>query len=226
MADHSGHRERLREEFLARPESFPDHKVLELLLFYALPRRDTNPIAHDLIDRFGSLAGVLDADPEAVARVAGMGRQSAVLLQVVKELGRRYQTLRAGLEGIVSDTRAAANVLRPCFYGAKNELVYLLCMDGKGKLLSCPKIGEGSVNAAEVIPRKVVNAALLSNATMVVLAHNHVSGLALPSQEDRATTLYLRDLLAQVGVTLLDHLVFVDDDMVSMADSGFLGPAR
>lgn len=126
----------------------------------------------------------------------------------------------------MTDTRTAANVLRPCFYGAKNELVYLLCLDGKGKLLSCPKIGEGSVNAAEVIPRKVVNAALLSNAAMVVLAHNHVSGLALPSQEDRATTLYLRDLLAQVGVTLLDHLVFVDDDMVSMADSGFLGPAR
>ena len=226
MADHSGHRDRLREEFLARPESFPDHKVLELLLFYALPRRDTNPIAHELIEQFGSLAGVLDADPETVARVRGMGANSAVLLQVVKELGRRYQTLRGGMEGIVSDTRTAAELLRPYFYGAKNELVYLLCMDGKGKLLSCPRIGEGSVNAAEVVPRKVVNAALRSNATMVVLAHNHVSGLALPSQEDRATTLYLRDLLAQVGVTLLDHMVFVDDDMVSMRDSGFLGTGR
>ena len=223
MADHSGHRDRLRREFLERPETFPDHKVLELLLFYILPRQDTNPIAHDLLEQFGTLAGVLDAAPEALTRVKGVGDRAVALFKTVKELGRRYQTIRSSFDGIVSDTADAAVALRPYFYGARNEMVYLLCMDGKGKLLACPKISEGNVNAAEVITRKVMEAALRSNAAMAVLAHNHVSGLALPSHEDRNTTLYLRDVLAQVGVTLLDHLIFADDDMVSMKDSGFMG---
>ena len=113
-------------------------------------------------------------------------------------------------------------VFAPLFYGARNEMVFLLCMDGKGKYLGCPKVGEGNVNAAEITARSIVEAALNHNAARVILAHNHVSGLALPSDEDRQTTLYLRSLLSQVGVVLVDHLIFVDDDMVSMRDSGFL----
>ena len=101
-------------------------------------------------------------------------------------------------------------------------MVFVLCMDGKGKYLGCPKVGEGNVNAAEITARSIVEAALNHNAARVILAHNHVSGLALPSDEDRQTTLYLRSLLSQVGVVLVDHLIFVDDDMVSMRDSGFL----
>ncbi|MGI5928729.1 JAB domain-containing protein [Pseudoflavonifractor sp.] len=222
MADHTGHRERLRREFMARPESFPDHKVLELLLFYVLPRQDTNPLAHDLLDRFGSLQGVLDAQPEALAQVKGIGERAAVLFRAVKELGRRYGASRTSVEDIVDSTRAAREVFAPLFYGARNEMVFLLCMDGKGKYLGCPKVGEGNVNAAEITARSIVEAALNHNAARVILAHNHVSGLALPSDEDRQTTLYLRNLLSQVGVILVDHLIFVDDDMVSMRDSGFL----
>lgn len=222
MADHSGHRDRLRGEFMARPESFPDHKLLELLLFYALPRQDTNPIAHELLEHFGSLAGVLDATPEALEQVKGVGDRAAVLFRAVKELGRRYHTMRGSLTDIIRDTGDAEDVLRPYFYGARDEMVYLLCLDGKGKVLSCPKISEGNVNAAEVPPRKIVDAALRSNAAQVVLAHNHVSGLALPSVEDRATTAYLKDLLERVGVTLLDHLIFSHDDMVSLRDSGYM----
>ena len=222
MADHTGHRDRLRKEFMARPESFPDHKVLELLLFYVLPRQDTNPLAHDLLDRFGSLQGVLDAKPEALAQVKGVGERAAVLFRAVKELGRRYGASRASVEDIVDSTRAAREVFAPLFYGARNEMVFLLCMDGKGKYLGCPKVGEGNVKAAEITARSIVEAALNHNAARVILAHNHVSGLALPSDEDRQTTLYLRSLLSQVGVVLVDHLIFVDDDMVSMRDSGFL----
>ena len=135
MADHTGHRDRLRKEFMARPESFPDHKVLELLLFYVLPRQDTNPLAHDLLDRFGSLQGVLDAKPEALAQVKGVGERAAVLFRAVKELGRRYGASRASVEDIVDSTRAAREVFAPLFYGARNEMVFLLCMDGKGKYL-------------------------------------------------------------------------------------------
>lgn len=222
MADHSGHRDRLRGEFLARPESFPDHKVLELLLFYALPRQDTNPIAHDLLERFGSLEGVLDAAPQALAKVKGVGDRSAVLFKAVKELSRRYAAGRSRIGNLITSNYAAYEILHPLFFGARNEMVYLLCLDGKKKLLGCAKLGEGNVNAAEVTPRSVVETALNHNAARVILAHNHVSGLALPSDEDKATTLYLRELLSQVGVVLDDHLIFVDDDMVSLKDSGFL----
>ena len=222
MADHSGHRDRLRGEFLARSESFPDHKVLELLLFYALPRQDTNPIAHDLLERFGSLEGVLDAPPEALAQVKGVGDRSAVLFKAVKELARRYAAGRSRIGNLITTNYAAYEILHPLFFGARNERVYLLCLDGKKKLLGCAKLGEGNVNAAEVTPRGVVETALNHNAARVILAHNHVSGLALPSDEDMATTLYLQTLLSQVGVLLDDHLIFVDDDMVSLKDSGLL----
>ena len=222
MSDHTGHRDRLRSEFMARPESFPDHKVLELLLFYALPRQDTNPIAHELLERFGSLEGVLDAPPQALAQVKGVGDRSAVLFKAVKELSRRYAAGRSRIGNLITTNYAAYEILHPLFFGARNEMVYLLCLDGKKKLLGCAKLGEGNVNAAEVTPRAVVETALNHNAARVILAHNHVSGLALPSDEDKATTLYLRELLSQVGVALDDHLIFVDDDMVSLRDSGFL----
>lgn len=222
MGIHEGHRKRLKTEFLARPDTFPDHKLLELILFYANPRGDTNPTAHELLSRFGSMAGVLDATNEALILTPGVGEHSAALFKAVKELGRRYSAQRSSLEDIVNATRDAAEIFRPLFYGARSEMVFLLCLDGKGKVLGCPKIGEGNVNAAEVSSRLIVEKSLNHNAAQVILAHNHVSGLALPSGEDRATTLYLRELLRQVGVVLTDHMIFVDDDMVSMRDSGYL----
>ena len=151
-----------------------------------------------------------------------MGDRSAVLLMAVKELARRYAAGRSRIGNLITTYYAAYEILHPLFFGARNERVYLLCLDGKKKLLGCAKLGEGNVNAAEVTPRGVVETALNHNAARVILAHNHVSGLALPSDEDKATTLYLQTLLSQVGVLLDDHLIFVDDDMVSLKDSGLL----
>lgn len=221
MGMHDGHRQRLKTEFLARPDSFPDHKVLELLLFYANPRSDTNPLAHALMDRFGSLTGVLDASPAELQKVSGVGGHAAVLLKCVKELSGRYLAGRTGMDNIVDGSRAAFSVLRPYFFGARNERVCVLCMDGKRKLLGVRQVAEGNVNAVEVTTRLIVEAALSLNATGLILAHNHVSGLAFPSSEDRATTLHLRDVLSRVGVELADHIIFTDDDAVSLRDSGF-----
>ena len=191
MGTHDGHRQRLKTEFLARPDSFPDHKLLELLLFYANPRSDTNPLAHELIDRFGSLAGVLDAPVEELCKVKGVGEH---------------------------------HLLRPYFFGARNEMLCLLCLDGKGKVLGIRKLGEGNVNAVAITTRLITEAALSLNASAVVLAHNHVSGIALPSDDDVATTNSLAPFLAKLGVELVDHLIFVDDDMVSLRDSGYYQP--
>lgn len=220
MSIHDGHRGRMRQEFLARPESFPDHKLLEMLLFCANPRGDTNPTAHALLERFDSLAGVLDAPAEELMKTPGIGEHAATLIKVVKEVSGRYLAGRTDMGKIVTSTKDMYRLLRPYFFGARNERVFLLCMDGKGKSLGVRKISEGNANAAEVTARGVAEAALTLNATRVVLAHNHISGLAVPSAEDRATTRYLYQVLRAVGVELVDHLVFVDDDMVSMADSG------
>lgn len=224
MADHTGHRQRMKEEFLARPDSFQDHRLLELILFYANPRSDTNPMAHDLMDRFGSLTGVLDALPEELRKLPGVGDHTAVLLKAIKELARRYFAGRTDLSDTADSSEAYARVLQHHFLGARNEIFCVLCMDGKHKILGDRFLGEGNVNTVQVTTRLIVEAVLAMNATVVVLAHNHVSGLALPSPDDVATTNALRDILSQVGVVLEDHLVFTDDDMVSMRDSGFYTP--
>lgn len=221
MSMHDGHRQRMKEEFLARPDSFPDHKLLELLLFYANPRGDTNPTAHLLMERFGSLSGVLDALPAELLKVPGVGDHAVALLKAAKELSGRYLHDRARMDDIVRTTGDAERILRPYFFGARGERVCLLCLDGKGKSLGVRLIAEGSVNAAEVTVRGVVEAALSLNATGAILAHNHVSGLAFPSDEDKLTTRTLAEVLGRVGVTLRDHLIFVDDDMVSLRDSSF-----
>lgn len=217
---HAGHRERSKKEFLARPDSFPDHKVLEVLLFYAVPRADTNGLAHSLIDHFGSLAGVLDASPEELCKVKGVGDHATVLFKAVKEISRRYLTERTSVDDIIQNTPQVKRILLPHFFGATTEQVYAICMDGKRKVLGVRKVCEGTVNAVEVTTRLLVEVALSLNATALIIAHNHVSGLALPSTEDIVTTRHLKDVLAHMGIVLVDHLVVVDDDAVSLRDSG------
>lgn len=221
MSIHEGHRERLKKAFLERPDLLWDHQMLELLLFYANPRGDTNPTAHALMDAFGSLAGVLDAPARELVKVPGVGEHTAVLLKAVKELSGRYLAGRTDAGEPVTTTAEAYRMLRPYFFGARNERVCLLCMDGKGKNLGVRVVSEGSVNTAGVTVRAVVENALALNATQVIVAHNHVSGVALPSPEDRQTTRVLYRVLDAVGITLLDHLIFFDDDMVSLRESGF-----
>ena len=222
MGLHDGHRKRLKEQFLNHSDGFHDHQLLELLLCYAIPQGDVNGLAHRLLDRFGSLSGVLDARPEALEQVPGVGEHTAVLLKLIPVLSGRYQADRAGMGTILDSTQAAGQYLRPYFsQGARYEMAYLVCLDGKYKVLGCHKLDEGTVNAAEITPRKMVEIVLAHNATAAILAHNHLSGLALPSNADLMSTQQLRAILRSVDVELLDHLIFTDDDMVSLKDSGF-----
>jgi DNA repair protein RadC len=192
-------------------------------LCYAIPQKDVNGLAHRLLDRFGGLSGVLDALPAALTAVDGVGEHTAALLKLIPLLAGRYQSDRTRPGHILNSTEAANVYLRPYFSaGCRNELVYLVCLDGKCKVLACHRLSEGSVNAADITPRKVLELALASNATSVILAHNHVSGLALPSQADLLTTRRLQAVLDAVGIELSDHLIFSDDDMVSLRESGML----
>ena len=223
---HGGHRERLKNRFLEEGlEHFNEHQVLELLLFYCIPRQDTNPIAHALLEHFGSLSQVIEADSAELKKVAGMGEASATFLSLLNAFHRYYQVNRVSSQMALHTVAECGRYLMPFFYGRRNETVYLLCLDAKCKVLCCKEVGEGSVNSAAVPIRRIVEMALGANATSVVLAHNHPSGIAVPSDEDYLTTRKLGAALAAVDITLADHLVIADDDFVSIRASGKYHPA-
>ena len=220
---HGGHRERLRERFLTEGlDNFEEHNILELLLFYALPRRDTNELAHSLIERFGSLAGVLDAMPVDLCQEIGVSKSTAALLSLMPALFRRYQLSGTKRGACLNSTEKMGAYLLPLFTGLRNEVVYLVCLDSKCKPLYCRQLHEGTVNAALINTRKVVEAALSHNATGVVLAHNHLSGVATPSAEDEKTTRRMQTALDAVGVRLLDHVIVAGEDYVSLAQRGLI----
>lgn len=219
---HKGHRERLKSRFLEEGlDNFTDIQVLELLLFYAIPQKDTNPIAHALLSRFGSLSQVLDADAEELKKVPGISDHSATLLRMVTEISRYYQVNGAQQTKVLTTLDDCGNYLVPYFFGRSNETVFLLCLDAKCKVLCCREVGEGSIHCASISVRKIVETAISSNATTVILAHNHPSGVALPSMEDVQTTRRVAAALSAVEVHLADHIVVADGDFVSMVQSGY-----
>lgn len=219
---HSGHRSRMKRRFLEQGlDGFTDIQALELLLFYSVPRQDTNAIAHRLLNRFGSLSQVLEAPIEELAKVEGVGEHSAVLLHLINEMGRYYLIDRARREQVLPTIEDCARYLQPRFYGRSTETVFLLCLDAKCKVLCCREVGEGSVNSAGISVRRIVETALREGASAVVLAHNHPSGIALPSPEDIQTTRRVAAALQSVEIQLADHIVMADDDYVSMVQSGY-----
>ena len=223
MGIHDGHREKKRQQFLQHGlDSFADHEVLELLLFYAIPRKDTNPIAHALMDRFGSLDAVLSAPVEELCRVKGVGESAAALLKLTPQVYRRSRIAAAERERVLNSSQRAGDYLLELFTGEPAEVLYELCLDRKGKLLACRRVGEGGVSSINVDLRKIVENALLTGASGVILSHNHPSGIALPSADDCAATVRVKEALKTVGLVLVDHIVVADGDYVSMADSGQL----
>ncbi len=226
MSINDGHRQRLRERFLAEGlDHFEEHNALELLLFYAMPRQDTRVLAKELLSRFGSLENVLTATAPELKKVAGVGDNIAIFLKLVNELGR-YRAMRLAQTPRKYQTlEACSNLLVSMVSGLRNEEVYVMCLDGAGNLLCCKGLGEGCVNTAIVSVRKIVETALAFNATSVVMAHNHPCGVALPSREDVMTTNQVAKALAAVDVKLLDHIVVADGDYVSLLQSNYYRPA-
>jgi len=222
MGLHDGHRQRKKQQFLQHGlEGFADHEVLELLLFYAIPRRDTNETAHKLLHRFGSLREVFLAPVEELQKVDGVGENAAVLLHLLPEVYYR--------SAAVTKPELILNTVQKCgaFFSAilkneRREVLYQACLDAKGKVLSHKRLSSGTVSMAPVSIREVVENALYTDASVVILGHNHPSGIALPSEEDRQITLRIQQALAAVGIRLADHIIVADGDFVSMAESGLL----
>ena len=226
MSIHNGHRERLKKRFRQEGlDHFDELYVLELLLFYCVPRQDTNALAHRLLSHFGSLVNVLDASAVELQKVEGVGEGIITFFSLRTQLERYYQIKRAQMEETqLADMDAIGKYLMGFFRNRRNEMVYLLCLDAKCKVLACYLIAEGSVNSANISTRKIVEKALASNASSVVIAHNHPSGLALPSSDDVGTTHIIANALKAIDVSLVDHLVYTEEDYVSLVQSGYYRP--
>jgi len=225
MSIHAGHRQRLKDRFRQEGlDNFDELYVLELLLYYCIPRVDTNPVAHRLLDHFSSLTGVLDATAEELEKVEGVGKNVSTFLTLITQVGRFYQVKRSQPGEILRTIEQCGNYMVPYFFGREHETVFMLCLDAKCKVLCCKKVGEGSVNSANIPIRRVVEMALGANATTVVLAHNHPSGLAIPSADDIQTTHRVAAALEAVEITLADHIVVSRDDFVSIVQSQYYKP--
>ncbi len=221
--DHEGHRSRLLENYCQTGlDGFSDVQALEMLLSFAIPRKDTNALAHQLLRQFGRLNDVLEAPIDWLTQVPGMTRRAAVLVHLQLRLWMRYDIVRQRSVKILPTTEACGKYLLPFFRDAREEQAWLLCLDGKCKVLTCRQIGRGSLNSANVPIRRVVETVLAFNATAAVMAHNHTSGIALPSQADIEATTRIREALSCVDVYLVDHVVVADDDFVSMRASNLM----
>lgn len=217
---HAGHRERIRER--ARQEglaAFCEHEVLELLLTYAIPQKDVNPLAHELVARFGSLANVLDADEEELMRVQGVGRNAALLLSMMPQLMRYYQTNSLGEKPVVMNLAQAYACCAPLFLGAKHEYLYMISLNKGGRVLHVSLLHTGTVDQVSLYPRIVVQTALRHGAHAVLLAHNHPGGSLEPSFSDRRATENVAHALSLLSIKLIDHLVFSGAEAYSMARS-------
>ena len=226
MSIHDGHRQRMKDRFIEQGfDSFTQVQAIEMMLFYCIPRQDTNELAHRLLERFGSFSQVLDADLEELQSVKGIGESAAIFLKLFPAVARYYQIDKVRLEGKpLLTTEACGAYLLPYFLGRCNETVFLLSLDAKAKVISCRLVGEGGINSAGVPIRRIVEIALAAKATSVILAHNHPSGIALPSPEDVSTTQRVATALQAVDVILADHLVIADDDFTSLVQSGYYRP--
>ena len=199
--EHSGHRERMRKKFIENGfDVFETHEALEMFLYYAIPRKDTNPLAHRLLDRYITVGGVCDAP----------------------KMARLYTESKMSHDNII-DYENLGKIFKAKFIGRTNECVALMLGDAKGKMIYFDIISKGSLNSSDMPVRKIVDLSLRHNAKTAFIAHNHPSGTALPSGSDLDTTIVLKSTLATVGVELIDHFIITDDDYVSLRESRLAG---
>ncbi len=220
--EHSGHRERMRERFLnTQFDGFEDHQILEMLLFYVYPRTDTNPLAHKLLNKFGTLSAVFDAPLDALIE-AGLTKNAATFLIMIPDIARVYLNDKNNNKSKVIDFDNLGEYFIPKFIGRDDEAVALLLADAKGKEVFCGIVSKGGVHSSEVPVRKIIDLSMRYNAATAVLAHNHPSGVALPSSDDVSLTRKLIKSMDFVGVMLFDHIIVAEDDFVSLRETGFV----
>lgn len=224
MADnlHKGHRKRLKEEIISQdfPESTPPHKILEMLLFYGIPRKDTNVIAHELLNKFGSIRGVIQAPPEELFQVKGMTENAVALIKLIMPIARRYETeSKANLNRKFESIDAIGEFLVKKHLGYGIETFAITTFKPNGELISCDILSKGDMATVPLTTKSIVQTVLKYKAPCAIISHNHINGSAMPSMADIKMTKAVKDTLASIGVNLLDHIIIADNDFVSLAQS-------
>lgn len=221
---HSGHRQRMKERILTGGlDGLADHEVLEVLLYFTVPRSDTNELAHRLIRHFGSLSQVLGADFEELKQVAGVGSNTAFMLTMLPGLLGRVERDRNRERPIFGATQAFGEYVCGLFVGETTETAFLLCLNANLQLINAVRLARGDVGSVRISVPQVVQTALRHKARVVVLAHNHPGGRLKASSDDLELTGRCQKALAQVNVKLMDHLIVGGDKYLSFLDRGYMG---
>lgn len=221
---HSKHRERIKKKFILHGfDVFENHEILELILFYAIPRKDTNPIAHELIDKFGSIDAVFDAPFSALKEVNGIGKEAACFIKVLLNFIRIYMENKNFSTNQLKSREELNDRLFLKFIGRADEVVAIILTDARNKIVYEGIVSYGSCNSVEIHIRKIVELIVLYNASGIIFAHNHPSGLAVPSTEDLETTKHLQQLFETMNISFIDHIIVAEDDYVSIKDCNIKG---
>lgn len=220
---HDGHRDRMREKFLKYGfEAFAPHEKIEYLLFSCKPRGDTNPLAHELIRRFGSFSGVLDAPYDELLAVKGLGPVAAAFFKMLPQAFRSYVKGRDSGHMRMCDYREMGRYLVKQYVGYSHEVVVLMLLDSASRVLYCDVVSEGTAVTANIYIQKVVALAARYRAVYAVLSHNHPSGNALPSRQDLRITERVYEALRGIDVLLIDHIIVAGDDFLSLCEGGVM----
>ena len=221
---HEGHRQRLSNRFLNEGfEGFEDHEILEFILFYAIPRVDTNIIAHRLIKTFGSLSGVLEANPRDLEQVAGIGKRSATYISMFPEIFRAYQRSKLGKRPVLKSIKDACEFAKSLLFGKAYEQFYVIWLDTQNRVIHHERLSEGSVSESPVYLNKVAAAALRHRAVKGVIAHNHPGGNVTPSKADISTTHDVLRALNLLGIELVDHIIVSENTCFSFQADSLMG---
>lgn len=221
---YTGHRQRLRERFSRTGfEGFSDYESLELLLFYAIPRRDVKPIAKDLIKKFRTLRGVLDAPHDELATVKGVSEGAATFIRAIKECAGLYLRQRLmGEASVISGTGALIDYCNSVMSGLKDEQFRAIYLNSTNSVIGDEAIQEGTVNQSVVYPRKVMERALKHGATALIFVHNHPGGSCRPSRDDELITKELIKVAKALDMTVHDHLIICAGGYYSFREHGKL----
>ena len=220
QSTHEGHRKRLKSRFLKSGlTDFEDHNVLELLLFYAVPYKDTNELAHRLLSHFGSMERVFEADFDELCKVDGVGENIATLIKLVPDISKYYLDLKFQERDSFKSVEDIAEFLQHKYLFDTREVFSLLCLDSNGGYLGFEKMSSGTANITEVSIIKAIEAAVRNHASCVVLAHNHPGGTLTPSTDDIATTRRLCDAFSTVNIQVKDHIIVTKDSFLSLINS-------
>lgn len=226
MADsalHEKHRQRMHNRVAETGfEGFSEHEVLEYLLYFAMPRRDTNPIAHALINHFGGFAQVLEASEKELLEVEGIGPSSARLIHSILGISRYYEQYKVRDEHILKEEATRQRYIRAMFFGQSNESFWIISLDERMRILRRSMINMGQPNTVTTLISSIAAEAVKAGASGVILAHNHPNGFASPSSDDIASTAQIIRALQLLNIHVLDHYIAAPDGVCSMKKRGNL----